>query len=36
MDQRVAAVLQWRDGKLWRMVAYTDLAEALQAVEKRE
>ncbi len=36
MDQRLHVALQWRDGKLWRTVVYTDLAEALAAAGIRE
>jgi ketosteroid isomerase-like protein len=36
LEARRGAVLTWRDGKLWRNVAYADPEEALEAVGLRE
>ncbi len=32
LEQRIASVLSWRDGKVWRNVSYTAPDEALKAV----
>jgi ketosteroid isomerase-like protein len=36
LNQEVAQVVTWRDGRVWRIVAYTAPAEALKAVGLEE